>query len=215
MKESTTNIIKELMGRYPILEGQRDNIVLAYEIIKKCYEDGGKLLIGGNGGSCADSGHIVGELMKSFVKKRPVLPEFVDELKRIDPPNCDLLVRSLEGALPAIDITGHNPLNTAFGNDVEGGPLIAMAQQVYGYGRPKDVLLGISTSGNSRNLLLAVSVAKARGLKAIGLTGRDGGKLAEMANCSIIVPENETYKIQELHLPVYHSLCRMLEDTFF
>lgn len=215
MKDSSTLILNELIARYPRLSKERENILLAYEIIKKCYKNGGKLLIGGNGGSCADSGHIVGELMKGFVRKRPVSKEFEARIKEIDPENADFISANLEGALPAIDITGHNSLNTAFGNDKKDGSILAMAQQLFGYAKSGDVFLGISTSGNAKNVTLAASVAKALEVSVIGLIGRNGGKLAKIADCSIIVPENETFKIQELHLPVYHALCLMLEDTFF
>lgn len=215
MNIGAEKILDELMTRYPILLNERGNIAKAYELLKSCYENGGKLLIAGNGGSCADSGHIVGELMKGFVKRRHVPREFEVKLKEVDPENAAFLCGALQGALPAIDITGHNPLNTAFGNDVEGGTLVAMAQQMYGYAREGDVFLGITTSGNSKNILLAAGVAKAKGVTVIGLTGRDGGKIARVADCCIIVPEEETFKIQELHLPVYHALCLMLEETFF
>lgn len=215
MKDTIKNILDELIARYPILTRERENIEKAYELMRHCYETGGKLLVAGNGGSSADSEHITGELMKGFKKKRPVSEEFAGRLRKADPENADFLSGALQGALPAIDITGHKALNTAFSNDVEGGASATMAQQIYGYARPGDVFLGISTSGNSRNVLLAAGVARALRVNVIGLTGRDGGKLREKADVCIIVPEDETFKIQELHLPVYHALCLMLEETFF
>ena len=177
------------------------------------YEDGGKLLVGGNGGSAADSEHIVGELMKGFCKKRKISTDLAEKLENI---NEDLgleLGKCLQGALKAIAITGHTGLTTAFANDVD--PNMIFAQQVYGYGDNKDILLCISTSGNSKNLIYAAITAKAKGMKVITLTGKDGGKLKEYSDISIIVPENETFKIQELHLPIYHALCLELEEFFF
>ena len=181
-----------LVLRYPQLAVTRDCIVEAYRILEEAYTHEGKLLVAGNGGSAADAEHIVGELMK--------------ELGRV-------LSENLQGALPAIALDGHLALTTAYMNDCE--PLLCFAQQVNGFGRKSDVFLGISTSGNSKNILYAATVAKAKGMKVIGLTGEKDSKLSEMSDVCIQVPETETYKIQELHLPVYHCLCLMLEDKFF
>lgn len=205
--------IDELIDRYPKLESIKKDIEAAYELIKNMYKDGGKLLVGGNGGSAADSEHIVGELMKGFCKKRKISTDLAEKLENI---NEDLgleLGKCLQGALKAIAITGHTGLTTAFANDVD--PNMIFAQQVYGYGDNKDILLCISTSGNSKNLIYAAITAKAKGMKVITLTGKDGGKLKEYSDISIIVPENETFKIQELHLPIYHALCLELEEFFF
>ncbi len=205
--------IDELIDRYPKLESIKKDIEVAYELIKNMYKDGGKLLVGGNGGSAADSEHIVGELMKGFCKKRKISTDLAEKLENI---NGDLgleLGKCLQGALKAIAITGHTGLTTAFANDVD--PNMIFAQQVYGYGDNKDILLCISTSGNSKNLIYAAITAKAKGMKVITLTGKDGGKLKEYSDISIIVPENETFKIQELHLPIYHALCLELEEFFF
>lgn len=205
--------IDELIDRYPKLESIKKDIEVAYELIKNMYKDGGKLLVGGNGGSAADSEHIVGELMKGFCKKRKISTDLAEKLENI---NGDLgleLGKCLQGALKAIAITGHTGLTTAFANDVD--PNMIFAQQVYGYGDNKDLLLCISTSGNSKNLIYAAITAKAKGMKVITLTGKDGGKLKEYSDISIIVPENETFKIQELHLPIYHALCLELEEFFF
>ena len=208
-----SKFIDELIDRYPKLESIKKDIEVAYELIKNMYKDGGKLLVGGNGGSAADSEHIVGELMKGFCKKRKISTDLAEKLENI---NEDLgleLGKCLQGALKAIAITGHTGLTTAFANDVD--PNMIFAQQVYGYGDNKDILLCISTSGNSKNLIYAAITAKAKGMKVITLTGKDGGKLKEYSDISIIVPENETFKIQELHLPIYHALCLELEEFFF
>lgn len=185
----------------------------AYELLKSAYHQGRKLLVCGNGGSASDSEHIVGELMKEFKLKRKVYGDHAASLKEIDPELGQVLADNLQGALPAISLTGHSSLQTAFMNDAE--PELVFAQQVNGYGKPGDVFLGISTSGNSRNVLYAAVNAKAKGLKVIGLTGSKENKLMRFADVCIRVPEAETYKIQELHLPVYHCLCLMLEQHFF
>lgn len=205
--------LDELVERYPVLEAVKDDIRSAYEILADCYEQGGKLLIAGNGGSCADAEHIVGELMKGFVKRREVSDSFAERLKNVDEVRGTELAKKLQGGLPAIALTGHAGLSTAYLNDVDGD--LIFAQQTYGYGRPGDVLLGISTSGNAKNVMYAVTAAKALGMKTIGLTGKDGGALKREADAAIVVPETETFKIQELHLPVYHALCLMLEERFF
>lgn len=211
--KNVESFINELMKRYPQLVVVRKEIEESYEVLKKSYQNGGKLLIAGNGGSCADSEHIVGELMKGFCLERKVPGDFADTLKEIDLEMGTNLAAKLQGALPAIALDNHNALNTAYLNDVDG--LLCYAQQVYGYGTTGDVFLGISTSGNSKNILNAAIVAKAKGMKVIGLTGEGGGKLADISDVVIKVPEKETFKIQELHLPVYHCLCLMLERTFF
>lgn len=206
-------IINELVNRYPVLESVRDDIEKVYKVLVECYENGGKLLVVGNGGSAADSEHIVGELMKGFVKKRPVSEEMREALLRMDPERGAALADNLQGGLPAIALTAHTALNTAFANDKD--PVMIYAQQVNGYGKAGDVFLGISTSGNAENVMYAAVTAKAKGLKVLALTGKDGGKLAKIADVSIIVPSKETYQIQELHLPVYHALCLMLEEHFY
>ncbi|WP_442855595.1 D-sedoheptulose-7-phosphate isomerase [Clostridium sp. Marseille-P2415] len=205
--------LEELMERYPVLERVKPQIREAYEILAACYESGGKLLIAGNGGSCADAEHIVGELMKGFVKRRAVSADFAKRLMEADPERGKELAEKLQGGLPAIALTGHPGLSTAYLNDVDGEMIYA--QQTYGYGRKGDVFLGISTSGNSKNIMYALTAAKAIGMKTIGLTGKDGGLLKRAADVAIVVPETETFKIQELHLPVYHALCLMLEERFF
>lgn len=207
------NYLDELIERYPVLAGIKPQIMEAYEILETCYENGGKLLIAGNGGSCADAEHIVGELMKGFVKRRPVSEDFAGKLLEADPELGKELGEKLQGGLPAIALTSHPSLSTAFLNDVDGE--LIYAQQTYGYGRKGDVLLGISTSGNAKNVMYAVTAAKAIGMKTIGLAGKDGGLLKRSADVTIVAPEMETFKIQELHLPIYHALCLMLEERFF
>ena len=206
-------MLDELIKRYPILERVREDIEAVYGILERCYENGGKLLIAGNGGSAADAEHIVGELMKGFVKRRPVTEEMKEALEKADPVRGKELSEKLQGGLPAIALVDHAALSTAFANDVDG--MLSYAQQVNGYGKPGDVFLGISTSGNAENVMYAAVSAKAKGMTVVGLTGKDGGKLAGIADAAVIVPEMETYKIQELHLPVYHALCLMLEHRFY
>ena len=213
LKQRLEKHIDLLIERYPILEECRQDIVDAYLVLEECYENDNKLLIAGNGGSAADSEHIVGELMKSFKIRRPVSEEFAKKLEEIDSVRGKELANNLERGLMAIPLTTHEALSTAYINDVDG--LGVYAQQLLGYGRKGDVFLGISTSGNSKNVIPATVVARALDMKVIGLTGKDGGELAKVADVAIKVPETETYKIQELHLPVYHCLCLMLEDRFF
>lgn len=202
-----------LILRYPQLIVVKDCIVEAYQILEESYTNDGKLLVAGNGGSAADAEHIVGELMKGFVNPRKLEAEYSDALITVNKELGRVLSENLQGALPAIALDGHLALTTAYMNDCE--PLLCFAQQVNGYGKKSDVFLGISTSGNSKNILYAATVAKAKGMKVIGLTGEKDSKLSEISDTCIQVPETETYKIQELHLPVYHCLCLMLEDTFF
>lgn len=202
-----------LTKRYPKLGTCGQDIQCAYETLEQAYAQGRKLLVCGNGGSASDSEHIVGELMKEFKLKRKIYSSQAEAMKAIDPDMGDYLANNLQGALPAIALTGHSALSTAFMNDSES--VLVFAQQVNGYGKPGDVFLGISTSGNSMNVIYAAITAKARGLKVIGLTGQRESRLSRLADVCIRVPETETYKIQELHLPVYHCLCLMLEERFF
>ena len=205
--------LNHLIERYPELVVCREDINNAYELMEEAYSNCRKLLVCGNGGSASDSEHIVGELMKEFKLKRKVYSDHAAVLKEIDPELGQTLAEHLQGALPAISLTGHSSLQTAYMNDAV--PELVFAQQVNGYGKPGDVFLGISTSGNSKNVLYAAVNAKAKGLKVIGLTGAKENRLMKYADVCIRVPEAETYKIQELHLPVYHCLCLMLEDHFF
>lgn len=202
-----------LVNRYHKLKLCINDIENAYLVLEECYMNGGKLLIAGNGGSAADSEHIAGELMKSFKMPRPITSEFAEKLCAFDPIRGDKLAHTLECGLMAIPLVAHEALSTAYINDVDG--LGVFAQQLFCLGRQGDVFLGISTSGNSENVIRATVVARALGIKVIGLTGAKGGLLAGVADVTIKVPEYETFMIQELHLPVYHSLCLMLEDRFF
>lgn len=213
MKDRVRERLDELIARYPSLECEKEKIKEAYYILEKCYQNDGKLLVAGNGGSASDAEHIVGELMKGFVKSRKVDEIFARRLSEIDGEQGSELAEKLQGALPAIALVDHVALSTAYLNDVD--PMLGFAQQVNGYGREGDVFFGISTSGNSSNILYACTVAKAKGMQVIGLTGGTGGKLKSVSDVAITVPEQETFKIQELHLPVYHALCLMLEEAFF
>lgn len=216
MNRLSENVQKHLelfCERYPTLVPIKEDILNTYTILEECYKNGGKLLIAGNGGSAADAEHIVGELMKKFKISRPVPETLAEKLEIIDPVIGKQLANDLEQGLMAIPLVAHEALTTAYLNDV--GSLSVYAQQLYGYGRPGDVFLGISTSGNSQNILYATVLAKAIGMKTIGLTGRAGGNMSKLANITIRVPADETYMIQELHLPVYHCLCLMLEEYFF
>lgn len=202
-----------LIKRYPALQSVEQQITEAYLIMEECYQKGGKLLIAGNGGSAADSEHIAGELMKRFKTPRPVSQEFADKLKEIDPVRGKNLAENLECSLMAIPLVAHEALTTAYINDVDG--LGVFAQQLFGFGRPGDVFLGISTSGNSKNIMSATVVARAMGIKVIGLTGAGGGELEKVADVYVKAPETETYMVQEYHLPIYHCWCLMLEEKFF
>ena len=213
MEQNINKHIDTLVVRYPALIVCRESIQAAYDILKDAYTHGRKLLVCGNGGSASDSEHIVGELMKEFKLKREIYKDQAEAMKQIDPELGTILAKHLQGALPAITLTGHSSLTTAFMND--SNPELIFAQQVNGYSKPDDVFMGISTSGNSRNVLFAAVAAKAKGLKVIGLTGQKDCRLAKLADVCIHVPATETYKIQELHLPVYHCLCMMLEEHFF
>ena len=205
--------IELLVKRYPALKTVENEIYNAYQILENCYERGGKLLIAGNGGSAADAEHIVGELMKGFKLPRKSEAEFAEKLVAENSKMGAILAENLQGALPAIALDGHFALSTAYMNDCE--PLLCFAQQVNGYGKTGDVFWGISTSGNSKNVLYAATTAHAKGMKVISLTGAKSSKLEQMSDVCIKVPQTETYMIQELHLPVYHCLCLMLEERFF
>lgn len=202
-----------LMERYPSLISAKNDIIAAYLLMEACYESGGKLLVAGNGGSAADAEHIVGELMKGFKMPRKLDSDFAEKLVAENQELGAVLAENLQGALPAIALDGHLALSTAYMNDCE--PLLCFAQQVNGYGKDGDMFLGISTSGNSKNILFAAATAHAKGLKVIGLTGAKDSKLKDMSDVCIKAPQTETYMIQELHLPIYHCLCLMLEERFF
>ena len=205
--------INLLMERYPVLESCKNDIIAAFDLLDDVYSKERKMLICGNGGSAADAEHVVGELMKGFRYSRKLLSTEVDNLQKIDTEMGKVLAENLQSALPAIALDGHPALSTAYMNDCE--PLLCFAQQVNGLGRQGDVLFGISTSGTSKNVLYAAVTAKSKGMKVVGLTGAKDSKLSALADTCIQVPETETYMVQELHLPVYHCLCLMLEEKFF
>ncbi len=216
MKELDGILVKHvdlLIKRYPSLEVCREDIIKGYLLMEEAYENGHKLLIAGNGGSAADSEHIAGELMKRFKTPRKIPSEFAKKLCEIDSNRGPSLAENLECGLTAIPLVAHEALTTAYINDVDG--LGVFAQQLFGYGQEGDVFLGISTSGNSKNIMSATVVARAMGIKVVGLTGVNGGELALVADAVVKVPEKETFMIQELHLPVYHCWCLMLEEHFF
>ncbi|MUH34631.1 SIS domain-containing protein [Zobellia amurskyensis] len=207
------DVLEKLIKRYPSLESCSEAVLNAGEELVDCYQNEGKLLICGNGGSASDSDHIVGELMKSFSKKRPVTSEFSNQLQESSKERGALLASKLERGLSAISLNAHGGLISAISNDI-GGDFI-FAQQVLGYGKKNDVLLAISTSGNSVNVLDACITAKALGMKVIGLLGETGGKIKAFCDVAICVPATNTAAVQEYHLPVYHTLCIMVEETIF
>lgn len=207
------DIVEKLIQRYPPLEICKEAIIKAGEALVSSYQNEGKLLVCGNGGSASDADHIVGELMKSFSKKRPVTDEFRKKLQKCSSERGLILASKLERGLPAISLNAHGGLISAISNDI-GGDYI-FAQQVVGYGRKNDVLLAISTSGNSENVVDACITAKAMNMKVVGLLGETGGKLKAVCDVAICVPAINTAAVQEYHLPVYHALCNMVEETFF
>jgi D-sedoheptulose 7-phosphate isomerase len=202
-----------LQTKYPDLKECLPDIQQAFSLLETCYRYHGKVLVAGNGGSAADSEHIVGELMKGFMLKRPVPQSFRQHFTQLFPEEADEVCNGLQGALPAISLVSHSALMTAYANDVASD--MVFAQQVYGYGKEGDVFLGLSTSGNSRNIIRALQVAKAKGMKTVGLTGSAGGKMKALCDVTITVPFDRTPDIQERHLPIYHTLCIMLEEVFF
>ena len=216
MKESTTKKIEELIKRYPDLEVCRSSLFLAVEKICDSFRNGGKLITCGNGGSAADAMHIVGELMKSFILPRRITdfnPEFVKRAQELFPADVEYFKSNLQGALPAVSLVGETSLLTAFSNDV--APNLIFAQQLFGLGRRGDVLLAISTSGNSDNVLFAVEVAKIMEITVVAMTGRRGGRLRHLSDVAICVPADSAYTIQEFHLPIYHMICLAAENEFF
>lgn len=213
MKKRALDCIELLCQRYPALEGCKPEIIQAAEIICNSYYNGGKLLVCGNGGSASDSMHIVGELMKGFVLSRKLGEDWRKKLENVRAEKIDYLMDNLQGALPAISLVSEVALSTAFSNDQASD--LAFAQCVVGHGRNGDVLLGITTSGNSANVLYAADCAHACGMQVIGLAGATGGKLKSKSDVCICAPSRETYQIQEYHLPIYHALCLAIEEEFF
>lgn len=207
------NHIENLINRYENLKCCEGEIKAVCDLLIETFKKGNKLLICGNGGSCADASHIAGELMKGFLKLRPIDEEKKAQMKEKCPEISDDTLNKLQVGLPTVVLSDLPALNTAFSNDVD--PNLIFAQQLFGLGKEGDVLIGISTSGNAKNVAETVKVAKAVGIKTVGLTGGMGGFLKANCDYSITVPEKETYKVQELHLPVYHAICATVEEYFF
>ena len=212
MKESTRKILEECGVRHSALCGLTEEIEKAFCRISESFKNGGRLYLCGNGGSASDCEHIAGELLKSFKKPRPLPTDLVDGLAAFGEQGV-AVAEGLDGGLPAVSLCGHLAFSTAYLNDKD--PAFIFAQQVNVWGKAGDVLLTLSTSGNSKNCVYAAMVAKAKGMSVVFLGGGTGGKLKELADVSLIVPEKETYKVQELHLPLYHCLCAMLEEEFY
>ena len=204
--------LKRMLERYPALKGNEQEILSVYEIVEACFANGHRLYLCGNGGSAADCEHIAGELLKSFKKCRPLSNDLMEGLKK-QGERGQVLIENLQGGLPTVSLCGHTAFSTAFQNDCD--PMFVFAQQVGAWGQAGDVLLTLSTSGNSKNCIYAATVAKAKNMSVVALLGGSGGELKAFADASVVVPEKETYKVQELHLPVYHCLCAMLEEEFF
>ncbi|MEA1876087.1 MAG: SIS domain-containing protein [Bacteroidota bacterium] len=205
--------IYDLINRYPELESCKEDVEHAIQAIIKCYSNNGKLLICGNGGSCADADHMVGELMKSFEKQRPIDNKLRNSLLSVSNERGKSIAGRLQMALPAISLNAHASLYSAIANDIDAE--IVFAQQIAGYGEKGDVLIAISTSGNSQNIIDAAITAKALGLTVIALTGQNGGKMKQYCDIAVCVPADNTAAVQEFHLPVYHTICRIVENRFF
>lgn len=212
MKDTTRKIIDECIARHGVLSSLKEEIAQAFDTMKNSFLKGGRLYLCGNGGSAADCEHIAGELLKSFKKPRPLPEDLLKGLEAYGEQGA-AIATGLDGGLPAISLCGHSAFSTAYLNDKD--PAFTFAQQVNVWGREGDVLLTLSTSGNSKNCVYAAMVAKAKNMSVVFLGGGTGGKLKELADVSLIVPEKETYKVQELHLPLYHCLCAMLEEEFY
>ncbi len=213
MKDGAKREINTLLERYPVLSGMRARLSECVELLTVCFRAGGKMLVCGNGGSAADSLHIVGELMKGFVLDRPLPEKLRDALCASCPDEAAYYIANLQRALPVISLTSEISLITAYSNDKAAD--LVFAQQVLGYGRAGDVLLAISTSGNSANILHAARIARVVGMDVISMTGRGGGMLAKLSDVLLDIPADVTHHVQELHLPVYHALCLALEQELF
>ncbi|STO30819.1 Phosphoheptose isomerase [Fusobacterium necrogenes] len=213
MKETTEKIIEELGNRFSKLVNNIPEIKLTIEALKKMYFSKNKVLICGNGGSATDSLHIVGELGKGFVLQRNIQKDSENKLREFFPKEADYFINNLQEGVSAISLVNEIALMTAYGND-KNSELI-FAQQVYVQGKENDILFAISTSGNSKNIINAIKIAKIKGIKVISLTGRDGGEIKKLSDINININEKETFKIQEYHLPIYHNICLALENELF
>ncbi len=206
--------LADLLEKYKSLQNIKSEILYAFKILKKCFKNNGTLFLCGNGGSAADAEHIVGELMKSFMLPRKLRDKnFITKFKELYKSDSKTIIPALQEGMKAVSLTSHPSLATAYLNDVQ--PDMVFAQQLYVLSRPGDVFMGISTSGNSSNVYKALQVATAKKLDTIILTGNDGGKCSKIATCSIKAPSNIVYKIQDYHVPIYHTLCLMLEEYFY
>ncbi|MDQ3855024.1 MAG: SIS domain-containing protein [Chloroflexota bacterium] len=205
--------IGQMLERHPDLEPCAGDLQAAYELLRQTYATGGKVLICGNGGSAADAEHLVGELMKGMLSSRPIPESHATALRHVSPEDGDYLSQRLQGALPTISLVSQSALLTAYSNDVD--PALIFAQQVYGYGRQGDAVVGISTSGNSPNVIHALQVGRALGVATVGVTGQSGGRMLAHSDVCVRVPCADTTVIQEKQLPIYHALCIALEETFF
>ncbi len=211
MKEE--DILNDMINRYPALEDCKYDIREACKAVINCYSNHGKLLLCGNGGSCSDADHIVGELMKSFERKRPIDKTLEGSLKSVSGERGAFIADRLQNALPAISLNAHSALYSAISNDMDAN--LVFAQQIVGYGQKNDVLIAMSTSGNSQNIIDAAITAKAKGLTVIGLTGENGGRMKQYCDIAICVPSLSTPEVQEYHQPIYHTICRIAENRFF
>jgi D-sedoheptulose 7-phosphate isomerase len=213
MNRIVRNEFDLLFTHYPSLEVCRESVDAAYQLLNNCYRNKGLIMVCGNGGSAADAEHIVGELMKGFKLRRPLTSEQRLLLKSTFPDDGDFLSENLQQAIPAISLVSQTSISTAFINDV--APEMVYAQLVMGYGKPGDALIGLSTTGNSKNVVNACKIAKALGIQTVAFTGEKESRLSEICDATIRVPAQEVYRVQEFHLPVYHTLCAMLElDAF-
>ena len=213
MKATTQHIMDNLIVRYPALEVCKADLLHTVELLINCYKNNHKVLVCGNGGSAADAQHIVGELMKGFVLPRKLSADKQDAIHSAFPETGQYLIDNLQEALPAISLLGETALASAYSNDK--APDLVFAQQVLGHGEKGDILLAISTSGTSHNVVYACQIAKIQNMQTIGLTGASGGKMKDLCDVTICVPSDSTYQIQEYHLPIYHAICLALEEEFF
>lgn len=213
MRNTTYAVITNLFARYPALESCKASVEAAVEVLLRCFQSGNKLLVCGNGGSASDSEHIVGELMKTFMLNRPLDAAMREKIRAAYPEHAEHMIANLQRAVPAISLVSETALMTAYTND--NSAEMAFAQQVLSYGRPGDVLLAITTSGNSVNVLNAARIARIAEVNVIGLTGQSGGKLKALSDVCICAPASLTYQIQEYHLPIYHCLCACVENELF
>ena len=207
------NYFEELMLRYPILTECAGDILRADEMLLDTYRRGGKILVCGNGGSCADADHMVGELMKGFLKKRRMDGAMAERFRKALGEQAENFIEKLQCGIPAISLPAQSAVLSAYANDVDAE--LVYAQMVFGYAKETDLLICISTSGNSKNVVAASKTAKAMGVSTLALTGKAGGELGSICDCTIKVPETETFKVQELHLPIYHYLCAHLESHIY